>query len=327
MEKNFSDLIVVKDGHLALADSDGKIAVEGSTPYRASLDAVQDLIRQTAAAGRDAHEAMGAAVREPIRQLARYKEWTHVFFTPWSLAPTDDNRIPLDNPIGAAFISSPEGRPMMVTPGVQLWTRPSFYEIKAGLRIHWNLLKTAGWPILARRLEEVADDLARRRDAKRKAFLDAGVAAVTGHAVSVSGGKFTKASLDSFIVAAAQIGFPITQGAINPARLMDMTGWTNGSTSALPYFWAPQETSNQVYRNLWAEGYANIRWFASISVPMDQIYLSGDPAEIGYDQDHGAGTSASDVDIEEGVDLHMIREEHAHYIGNNYNVWKITITA
>lgn len=330
MDKTFSQLVVIgKDGHLELCDPErGSLAVAGSAGYTSSLEAIQELMRRTGASSRrEDHELMGAGVREPIRQLARYKQWTQIFFSDWPLDPTEDNRIPLDNPVGMAFISSPEGRPLMIDTGVQLWTRPSFFEVKAGLQVFWKQLQTAGWPVMRRRLEEVADDMARKQDAAAKRHLDAAIASVVGHATTIAGGLLTKVGIDAVLKAAAQINFPITQAAINPARLMDMTNWTNGSTSALPYFWSPQQVQEQVFKQLYAEGYGNIRWFVSHSVPMTEIYLAGEPQDIGYHQNHGQATSASDIDIELGVDKHVIREESAYYVGNAYNLWKITINS
>lgn len=327
-QKTFAELLGIgNDGHLAFADpSDGKIAVMGSAGYHTALDAIQELMRKTGLSDRrEDHELMAQGVREPIRTLARYKQWTNIFFVDWALGPAEDNRIPLDNPIGSAFISSPEGRPQYITPGVQQYTRPNFFETKAGLQIFWAQLRTAGWPILQRRMEEAADDLARRLDVKARAILDAAIATASGHRTSISGGSLTKAGLDSVLKSAAQIGFPIVQAAINPGRLMDMTGWTQGSTSAIPHFFAPESAREQVFRQLWADGYGNIRWFISHSVPMNSVYLSGDPAAVGYHQNHGQAQSASDIDIDLGLDKHVVRQEDAYYVGNQYNLWEVFI--
>lgn len=326
----FSQVITVgPDGHFHLAEGEsGKIAVEGSVQERDALAAIMDAMRTLGGSSiKEEHALMGAAVREPIRQLARYKQYTNGFFSDWPLAPTDDNRIPLDNPIGVAFQTAPDGRPEMITLGIQLWTRPSFFETKSGLRVPWNLLQTAAWPVLRRRMEETADDLQRRLDNKAKAIMDTAIATASGHAVTISGGSLTKAGLDSVLKSAAQIGFPITQAAINPSRLMDMTSWTQGSTSAIPFFFSDEASRGQVFRQLYADGYGNIRWLVSHSVPVNSIYLGGEPEEIGYHQNHGAAQSMSEVDIEEGVDKHVVRQNDAYYVGNAYNLWSITITA
>src|SRR5512142_3410486 len=231
METKFIDLLQFN----RLASGNMSVDVKGS----AELSAIQDLMRQTGAtASKEAHELMGAGIREPIRLLARYKEWALYFFQDWPVGVGEDNRIPLDQPIGSAFISSPEGRALFITPGVQQWVRPNFFEIKSGLRVYWRTLQTAGWPILQRRLEEAADDMARKRDNAGKAVLDAAIAGAAGHAVNSTGSKLNKSAVDAVVSAAAQIGFPVTQMAINPSRLTDMAGWTNGNTNAIPFFFA-----------------------------------------------------------------------------------------
>ena len=328
--ESFLNLVRIdpKSGRLALAGEDGNVLelIQADTKPRWSKSA--KLMKATGHSVKaEDHSAMGAAVREPIRMLARYASWTEVFFEAMPLGPMDDNKIPVDQPIGAALISSPEGRPEAVILGIQQYVRPSWYVMKSKLVVPWSLLKTAGWAVLKRRMEEVGDDLARRRDAKRKALLDVAVAAVAGHSVSVSGGLFTKAAVDNFIKTAAQTGFPITQGTINIGRIMDMTGWTNGSSSALPYFWSNPESSAAVYKTLYHEGYGNVRWRISHSHPMDEIYFGGEPSDIGYNQSHGEPETVSGMDIDLSVDKHLTSEEHADYIGNNYNLWKMTITA
>ena len=320
METKFMDLIQFN----RQTSGNMTIDVKGS----AELQAIQDLMRQTGATtSKEAHELMGAGIREPIRLLARYKEWALYFFQDWPVGIGEDNRIPLDQPIGSAFISSPEGRALLITPGVQQWVRPSFFEIKAGLRLYWRTLQTAGWPILQRRLEEAADDMSRKRDNAGKAVLDAAITTVAGHTITSTGGKLNKSAVDASVAAAAQIGFPITQMAINPSRLTDMAGWTNGSSSAIPFFFAPESKREEVYKKLYADGYAGLRYVLSHNLDINTVYLSGDPADVGYHQTYGTPQSASDVDIEDGVDLHVVREDNAFYCGNPYNLWKITITA
>ena len=319
-DKTFGELIVVgPDAHLHIAEPESaKMAVYGSANYQKSLDAIQELVRATmVSSDKSMHEMMGASMREPINQLAKYKRWTDIFFTDWTLGETEDNKIPLDDVLGSAFISSTEGRPIYITPGVQQYTRPNFFEIKTGVQVRWSTVRTAGWPILQRLMERTADDAARRLDVKGRAILDAAIASVSGHRTSVSGGKLTKAGLDTVIKAAAQIGFPVTRAAINPARLMDMTDWQNGGTANyLPMFSGPDSTKEDVFRNLRVNFYGGITFIESISVPINSIYLSGDPASVGYHQDHGGAQTASDVDIDDGVDKHVSREDHAFYIGN-----------
>lgn len=342
MDKKFSDLVIASMGQptngrvldlsrpkLAIAGLDGgQLAVEGSADQFKSVEAIQTLMRELGSgadfasmAEREKRFALASAVREPIRTLARYKAWTMNFFAEDPRGPADDNRIPVDSPIGKAWESSPEGRPQMIRVGVQQWTRPSFTMIDAGLEIGWGTLQTAGWAVLQRRMEETADAIARKVDTKAKAVLAA--ALLPGQSIT-SSGSLLKNVVDYAIKYSTINGFPITQAAINPARLMDMSGWTNGSTAALPYIFGPAR-GEELYKNLFADGYGNIRWFLSHSVPMDEVWLGGEPSEIGYHQTHGPMQSASDVDIERKVDKHIMYEDNAWYVGNVYNLWKITI--
>jgi len=319
---NFVQAAAAKGNVIWLTKGSTKLEVKGS----AELQALQEAMRQAgASSSREDHEMIGAAAREPIRLLARYKEWTQFFYAPMSLGMTEDNAIPTDQPIGSAFISSPEGRVNFIRPGVQQWYRPGFYEIKAGLSVLWRTLQTASWAILQRRMEETADAIAYKRDVLGKAVMDTAIAATSGHTSTVAT-SLTKSTLDAVIAAAVQIGFPITQMAINPGRLVDMSSWTFGSTSAIPYSFAPEGVRQQFYDKLFAEGYGGLRYIISHNVPMASIYLSGDPSETGYKQDHGQARSMSDVNIHDMADEHIIYEDIAHYVGNAYNLWKITIT-
>lgn len=315
MDTKFFDLVTI--------NKQGLIDVRGS----AELTAVQQLMRETGlSTTKQAHELMGAGVREPIRQLARYKEWGFYFFQDWPVVPGEDNRIPIDHPISTVFITSPEARAYAITPGSQLWVIPSFFEVKGMLRMPWRLLQTAAWPILQRRLEEVSDDMARKRDTAARAALLATVTA-SGQSVNSTGSKLNKVAVDTVIANAIAIGFPMMQMAINPARLTDMAGWTNGSTTALPFFWGPDSKREEIYNKLYADGYAGLRYVLSYNIPANEVWFSGDPVELGYHQMYGPAQSASDVNIEDGVDLHVVREDHSFYVGNMYNVWKIAITA
>ncbi len=336
MELNFSNLVVASRGRkafpnvtdaaqagLILAGQDGTNLVEGSAQYGTTIDSIQAMMREIGnTQDVDMHTALGAAVREPIRTLARYKAWTQIFFAEDPRGPADDNRIPVDQPIGKAYATSPEGRPQLVRLGAQQWVRPTFSMLSTGLEVPWGILKTAGWAVLSRRMEESSDDLARKMDTKAKTALVA--ALLAGQTVS-SSGSLLKSAVDYVIKQSTMQGFPVVQAAINTARMMDMTGWTNGSTSALPYIWGPDK-GDELFRNLFAQGYGNINWFLSHSVPYTEVWLSGAPAEVGYHQTHGAPQSASQVDVMRMVDQHITYQDDAWYVGNAYNVWKIEIT-
>jgi hypothetical protein len=63
----------------------------------------------------------------------------------------------------------------------------------------------------------------------------------------------------------------------------------------------------------------------SKDVPVNMVYLAGDPPDTGYTQSHGQGRSVSDMKIEERGDMHLFWEDCAAYVGNTYNVWTIQV--
>jgi len=305
---------------LAVAQREGKLKVNA-----AAMDGLINLMRETGKTmDREMHRAMGEALLPPIRTLARYKSWTQEFFMHQDFTLGEDNRIALDSPLGSAFLSAPGGRVEYVTPGVQRYTRPTFVEIDGGVFIHWSTLEYAKWNVLQRRLEETADALAQKRDEIAKPVLDTAISAASHNTTSST--TWTKASMDYVIAQAAGIGFPVTHVAINPSRVTDMAGWTNGTTSALPVFFAPESAREEYFRTLWFSGYGNLRYFLSKDVPSNMIYLAGDPPDTGYTQGHGSVKSVSDMKVEDKGDLHLFWMDFAAYVGNNYNVWSIQVT-
>ena len=300
------------------------LELKGSAELQALVDAMKEV---GASSDPAVHQAFGAAVREPIRTLARYQEWAQYFFAPDPRGVTEDNAIPLDLPIGSAFVSSPDGRVQYFRPGVQQWTRPLFAEISGAFEMPWKMMEIASWAMLSRRLEEVADSMARQRDTLAQTVLDAAIATVSGHAVTISGGALTKTGLDTVIKSAVQTGFPITQVVMNPARIMDMTAWTFGTTSAIPWQFAPESAREQMFQKLYAEGYGGLRYMFSHNLNVNSIYLSGDPQLTGYHQDHGQARSYSYVDGDNRSDKHSVWEDDAYVAINATNLWSIAITA
>jgi hypothetical protein len=297
----------------------GKIQVNA-----AHLPGLLELMRETGRTmDREVHRAMGEALLPPIRTLARYKSWTQEFFLHQAFELGEDNKIALDAPLGAAFLSAPGGRVEYVTPGVQRYTRPTFVEISGAVLIHWSTLEFAKWNVLQRRLEEVADAMAQKKDEIARPVLETAASSVSHNTTASS--SWTKASMDYVIAQSAAIGFPVTHVAINPARVTDMASWTNGTTSALPVFFSPESAREEVYKQLWFSGYGNLRYFLSKDVPTNMIYLAGDPPETGYTQSHGAIRSVSDMKVEDRADVHLFWEDFACYVGNPYNVWTIKI--
>jgi hypothetical protein len=304
----FADLLKIENGNIAVAQE--------NLPY------IEKLMR---AAGADyseqLHLLVGQGIREPIRQLAAYKSWTDMFFMLWPIGPKEDNKIPVDRPIAAAWITHGEGEALFVRPHTE-WARPDWVMIDAAVEIPWDVMEAAGWPILNRKLTEAAEEMARQKDTQAQTILNAAVTGVAGHVFTVAG-AITKVSIDAVFAAAAAIGFPIKQVAIGGGTVLAMRGWT-GSTfglEALP----EAEVRDLLYRGYLGE-YGGAAWYAHHSVPTNYVYFSGPPDEVGYHQIKGGTRVASDVDITQRIDLHTMDEKHAWYVGNAYSLWRLQIT-
>jgi len=310
MPKNvtFAELVKVKDGNIIVAAE--------NLPY------IEKLMRQAGEDhNKDLHVLVGQGIREPIRQLAAYKSWTDMFFAGYDVEPTQDNRIPVDDPIVPAWITHPEGEVLFVRPHTR-WVRPDWIMIDTGVEIPWDVMRAAGWPILRRKLTEAAEAMARIKDAAAQVLLNAAVTGIAGHVFAVAG-AITKVSIDAVFAAAATVGFPIRQVAINSGTVLAMRGWT-GSTFGLESL-PEAEVRNLLYQGYLGE-YGGAAWYAHHSVPVNFAYFSGPPDQVGYHQRMGGTRVASDVDITQRIDLHTMDEYHAWYVGNPYSLWRLQIT-
>jgi len=270
---------------------------------------------------RELHQLVGQGMRAPIRQMAAYREWAALFFEPWQLAFTDDNKIPLDDYIAVAWQTHPDGQVLLVRPGLK-FTRPDFTMIDTAMELPWDVLRAAGWPILQRKMQECAEELARLRDSMGQTVLNTAVASVTGHTSTVAT-AITKVAIDAIFKSAAQIGFPIRRVAINSGTVLAMRGWTGSS-------FGMEHLTDEMIRALVTRGYlgeyGGADWYAHHSVPADYVYFGGAPAEIGYHQMKGGTRAVSDIDIINKTDIHTLDEYHAYYVGNAYNLWRLQIT-
>ena len=311
MPKNkvtFADLISVDRGNFVVADE--------HMPYILEL-----MKRAGSSHDRDFHQLVGQGIREPIRQLAAYQSWTDMFFVPWNLSDTDDNRIPIDDPIAVAWITHPEGEVFPVRPNLK-WTRPEFSMIDAAVEIPWDTMSAAGWPILRRKMTECAEELARQKDSLGQTILNTAVTGLAGHTSTVAT-AISKTSIDAIFKSAAQIGFPIRQVAINSGDVLAMRAWT-GNTFGLQTL-PDEEVRQLLYRGYIGE-YGGAAWYAHHSVPTGYVYFSGNPEAVGYHQTRGGTRTASDVDIRQKIDIHTMDEKHAWYVANAYNLWRLQIT-
>ncbi len=274
-------------------------------------------------AGRDAAAEMrqqfASAFVEPIMQIIPYVELYSRFFMPVTYQYGEDNALPVeDNLVLVAYSSHPQTGVFYTKPGYK-FTRPTFQTWTTGAKIPWNLMQVAGWNVLARQMNYLTWEMAKKRDAAAKAVLDAAVPAT--HQMSVTGG-LTKTMVDNVIRGSNQIGFPVRTAVINPSRLMEMQSWT--WTSGVLF---DEELSKQLITNLYYGNYGGLSWYAHPNVPVNTVYFGGDATQIGWHQMRGTPRNDSAIDITNGVDLYTIRDaEHSWYIQNGLTLWTITIS-
>lgn len=287
---------------------------------------LESLMRATGLSGeRRDHVAMGQALIEPIRKIADYIEWAKIFFTDVSIAPGQDNRIPVDDYTVVGFYSSPDGQVLYTRPGRQ-YTRPDFTGIRVGLELGWDDMAEAMWNVQARKMLEAAEELARKRDTLARDAFDAAVTSISGHTATVAS-TLTKASVDAAFKAQAAIGFPIKRIAINTGTLIDMTTWVTSAATSNAMWLLTDRAAEDIKNRLYISNYGGAAWFASWTVPSNYVYMSGDPDKVGYRQFKGGIRAASDIDIDKGVDKHRWDQKLAMYVGNPYNLYRIQITA
>lgn len=259
-----------------------------------------------------------AAAVEPIFQIIPYVEVYDRFFMQMGLDPLADNRLPLEDLVGIAYSSHPQAGIFYSKPGY-LWTRPTFSTYQGGTYINWDLVAKAGWNVLARALDYVSWDLARKRDAAAKVVIDAAIP--TSHKLT-STGALNKAGVDEVIRKSNQIGFPVKMAIINPGRMMDMATWTWGNTGVFLPFGVTQELLD----SLMYSNYGGLRWYASPNVPATDVYFAGDPNTVGWHQTRGTPRQDSAIDIDRGIDKYALRDaEHAWYIPHALSLWHIAI--
>jgi hypothetical protein len=279
---------------------------------------VDQLLAQLAANGPttlEARQQFAAAVVEPIQQIIPYVELYGRFFQNVGIDYLENTLIPVEDIVNIAYSSHPrteiaynEQGYYFATTTYQTWT--------TGVRIPWNLAAKAGWNVLARQMNYVRWEMARKRDAAAKVVVDAAVP--TAHKLS-STGTISKAGVDEVLRKSAQIGFPVTQALINPGLLMEMQGWT-WTMPNIPVDVAQQLIDNGYYGN-----YGGIKWFVNPNASTSVVYFAGDPAQIGWHFTRGTGRNDSAIDVDRGEDRYALRDaEHAWYVGSGLSLWQIT---
>lgn len=288
------------------------------------LHKINALLRRTAQSNRaEDHLMMGQALVEPIRKVAEYKRWTNIFFMQQTVEPGQDNAVPLDDYTAIAFVSSPTGQVFYTRPGRQ-YTRPDFSLYDAGIEIGWDDMAEAGWNLLARKQVEAAEEIARKIDTDAQSVIDAAVVAASK--TSTVATSMTKSAVDTIIRAMADIGFPPTIAAVNPGTFMDMSDWVFPASNGV--WLAPDSVTEELWTQGFSARYGGINWYVHHSVPKARVYFSAGPEYFGWEQTKGQSPyrTGSDVNITKRVDLFTYDTKKAFVAGNNYSMYRLSIT-
>ena len=284
--------------------------------YTADVDALLASLATGSADVLADRQQFGAAIAEPIQQIIPYVEQYNRFFMQQTIADLEDNLIAVEDITNVAYQSHPRAEILYNQQGYS-FTRPTFSTWQTGVSIPWTTMRKAGWNVLARQMNYVAWELARKRDAAAKAVIDA--AMPTNHKLTVTG-SMTKASVDEVIRRSNQIGFPVKYAVINPGRLMEMQGWT----WVMPYI--PQGVAQQLIDNLYYGQYGGVNWYTNPNAQMNTVYFAGDPSQVGWHQTKGSPRTDTFVDVTLGADFTAFRDaEHAWYVGASVALWQISV--
>jgi len=302
----------------------GKTDVQGNSVEAAFTETeVNELLTNVFANGTQAdHEALAAQIVEPIRQVIPYVEaYAPIFFMDANYGYTEDNSIPVENLPTMAWQTSANGQILYNSAGIS-WTRPDFVFHDAGIRLEWNTFRRAGWNYLARQMGYAMDNLTRKRDKLAHDALETALPA--GSNYPLGGGVLTKAAVDEVLRDKAEIGYPVKNVLINPARMMDM--FTSSWAMPTGVLLSPTVTDG-LLRTLTYGNYGGATWYANPFVAMNEVWFGGDKSEIGWRQTQGTLETKSDVDITRKADLHAIYDAGiAFYVGNPYTLARIYLT-
>lgn len=297
--------------------------LQASVFNQADVDTFLAQYAKGGAEARDDHALLGQAIVEPIVQVVPYMElYAPVFFDEVTYGSLDDNSIPVEDTVAMGFETHQDGAVQFVRSGFS-WTRPDFTTFDTGIEVPWEALRKAGWNFLARQMKRATEELARKRDVMAKGVMDTAFINNPSLGYNVTGGKLTKAAVDSVLKAKAQIGFPVRRVLVNSGTIMDMASftWPTG-------LYLPDQEAREIIKNLYIGNYGGAEWYINPFAPTDTVYFGGLPNQIGWHQLRGAVSTASDVDITNKVDKHAIYDaEHAFYIGNVWTLAKLTIGA
>ena len=316
MSKNWTEVIKPKAlvGHNALSASQESSFWQVES---GSLTKLNALVRQVMLSQDTAlRSRFYAAMTAPIMLIIPYVELYDRFFVSTSFADGEDVLHPSEVVPNIVTEVHPQSGVVFNQPSY-LFSRPNFSMFSSGMKVPWQALSTAGWPILERNMNQIMWEIARKRDAKAKTAIDNAIP--VGHILSHTGGV-VKSSIDYIIKESNKIGFPVTQAVINPGRLMEMQSWT----WTMPNI--PEAVATALVQNLYYGQYGGVNWFVNPNASSTQIYFGGDPTSIGWHDMKGSARTDRDMNIETGEDLVAIRDPlHAWTVENALPLWRLDI--
>lgn len=291
--------------------------------------AIEDFMRQTAAAGtREAHDMMAAAITRPISQVAAYEEWLGDVFVQDTIGLNEDSKIPLDTYEIQAFFVSSDGQAMPVRLG-WVYTDMTFFRIEAAFEIHVDDLARATWPILQDKIQRVGEELARKRDQKRRTALLAAANAIVGHRPTITGGSLGKTGVDAIFKTIARVGFKLDKVKVNSADVLDMRTWSGSNTFA-----ETEGIAGDLIRRGYLGEYGGANWQTAIGCPgyvagtqNGEVYFLAASNQIGYERYKGSLRSLSDTNARRKINGYYYDQSLGIIVANNYGVWIAAITA
>src|SRR3990167_7024637 len=316
MSKNWTEVIKPKAlvGQNAMNASQESSFWDVSGSERAKLDA---LIRMVANSTDEAmRQRFLSAMTAPIMLIIPYVELYDRFFVTTKYGDGEDVLHPAEVVPNIVTEVHPQSGVIFNQPSYT-FSRPTFSTFSSGVKIPWNSLSVAAWPILERQMNQVMWEISRKRDAKAKTAIDN--ALPVSHILSHTGGV-VKSSVDYIIKESNRIGFPVTQAVINPGRLMEMQSWT----WTMPNI--PEAVATALVQNLYYGQYGGVNWFVNPNASSTQIYFGGDSTSIGWHDMKGSSRTDRDMNIETGEDLVAIRDPlHAWTVENALPLWRLDI--
>jgi len=268
------------------------------------------------------HRLIADTILQPIERVAAYQEWLSGVLQPVQRDLSTTVKVAVDVPTAIGFSTSPTGQPFYTRPG-RRYADIAMEAFDVGLQIGWFDPQVFGWNVVEKKIREAGEELARKRDAIRKAALDAAISAVPGHAATVAG-SMTKASVDAIFASAASIGRNIVRVRINPKRLMDMTNWSWSSSNSLWQYNSP-ERNEEILRNGYVTNYGGALWEPFVGAPLNTVYFFTEPQYVGYEaRVTGFPKSWTDSKLDTKSDYYVWMDFLGVYCVGNA-VWSLTI--